>query len=154
MIIRQYQDDDYWPLENLTRSFLMNDPYSPPLIVRYMQTLFGSFFYVAYDINANNEEEICGYIMGGIEYENKKKGWILCIFVREEYRNRGIGSLLVETEIQQMRKKGICEVFLTVDSHDPSAIRIYQKNGFKKISQQYEHYRKGKTVDLMKYLIN
>jgi ribosomal protein S18 acetylase RimI-like enzyme len=150
--IRLFHDKDYWLVEDLVRKFMNNDPYSPPNIVRQMQSLFGSLFFVAFD-DDSKDEEILGYIMGGIELDNEKKGWILEIFVKEEHRNQGIGYHLVEALVRQMEKKEIVEIFLTTDTKNFSALQIYKKNGFEIVSCLDEYYRKGKEVYLMKCLV-
>ena len=147
--VRQFRDEDFWQVENLERLFMDNDPHSPPIIVRQMQNLFGPFFLIAQDEESLN---IQGYVMGGIEFENKSIGWVLGIFVKEEFRNQEIGSKLISELINRMKKYHVTEIRLTVDPQNFSALKVYHKNGFHDVDCLVEHYRKGKKVYLMKYL--
>lgn len=147
--IRVFNDNDYWQIETLVRSFMDNDPFSPPIIVRQMQDLFGDFFLIAYDPDISNSE-ILGYIMGGVIFNNSNIGWILEIYVKEGFRNKGIGNDLVHTMIKKLRSAGVKEIRLTVDPKNTSALKTYLRNGFVIEAVINEHYRKGKKVYLMK----
>lgn len=149
--IRVFKDEDFWQVENLVRQFMNNDPFSPPIIVRQMQALFGQFFLVASD-SSSPREEILGYVMGGIEYSNKNLGWVLEIFVKESSRNRNIGHNLIHELTLKFKEAGVSEIRLTVDPLNAAGLKIYHKNGFRQIDCLTEHYRKGKKVYLMKSL--
>jgi ribosomal protein S18 acetylase RimI-like enzyme len=148
VVIRDFKEEDYWQVENLVREFMNKDPYSPPIIVRQMQDLFGRFFLVAQN-RQNKNHEILGYIMGAIEYDSKT-GWILEIYVKEEFRNNDIGYELLKELIYKLEKASISEIRLTVDPQNISAINVYERNGFQKVDCLNEHYRKEKKVYLMK----
>jgi ribosomal protein S18 acetylase RimI-like enzyme len=147
--IRSFRDEDFWQVENLVRQFMNDDPFSPPVIVRQIQDLFGDFLLVAYDPD-NSNTEILGYVMGGIAFRDKQIGWILEIYVREEFRSRGIGYDLLHALILKLQKAGAKEIMLTVDIKNPSAMDIYKRNGFLIDKCINEHYRKGKKVYLMR----
>jgi [ribosomal protein S18]-alanine N-acetyltransferase len=152
--IRIFKDEDFWQVENLVRKFMSNDPFSPPIIVRQMQDLFGPFFLVAVSKDSSNrKEEIQGYIIGGIKFEQKSVGWVLGIYVKEEYRDLGIGDDLLHTLIPKLKSAGVSEIWLTVDPQNVSAIKIYRKNGFHEEKSKYEHYRRDKTVLFMRNVI-
>jgi ribosomal protein S18 acetylase RimI-like enzyme len=151
--VRAFKERDYWQVENLVRQFMNNDPFSPPIITRQVQDLFSPFFLVAYKTD-DKEQEILGYIMGGVKFRQKNVGWVLEIFVKEGYRNCGIGDKLLRGLIRRMKKRDIGEIRLTVDPLNDSALKIYNKNGFLKVKCINEHYRKDKKVNLMKKMIS
>lgn len=54
------------------------------------------------------------------------------MFVREEYRGKGINGLVTEALLVWARARGLTEVRLRVYEDNPGAIRAYEKVGFKK----------------------
>lgn len=51
--------------------------------------------------------------------------------VREDLRGKGIGSRILEFAINCFREKGIQKIRLHVFKDNPSAIRLYERYGFK-----------------------
>jgi len=89
-----------------------------------------SFWFVAIEDN-----QTIGFI-GARVYDNTD---ILDIAVKNEYRKKGIGSLLLE-EILKI-KCGF--VTLEVRVHNINAIRLYEKHGFKTILKRPNYYSNG-----------
>ncbi|HHY25741.1 MAG TPA: GNAT family N-acetyltransferase [Desulfitobacterium dehalogenans] len=58
------------------------------------------------------------------------QGWVMDIAVLEEYRNHGIGKVLMEEAEAYCREKGIQYLGLAVSSHNVQALRLYQNLGF------------------------
>ncbi len=54
------------------------------------------------------------------------------MFVRDEYRGRGINGLVTEALLNWARARGLTEVRLRVYEDNAGAIRAYDKAGFKK----------------------
>ena len=54
----------------------------------------------------------------------------LIIFVLEPYRNRGLGIELIRMALERARRLGLKSVWLTVESHNFRAIKLYKKAGF------------------------
>jgi GNAT superfamily N-acetyltransferase len=52
------------------------------------------------------------------------------IFVDQNHRNQGIGSALTRWALVQARQMGLKVIWLTVESHNFRAIRLYLKFGF------------------------
>ena len=70
----------------------------------------------------------------------REHGYVGFIYVKEEYRGRGINKLIFEAIFNWFRTKNIIEVKLTVYEENPSAIRAYEKLGFKKNLIEMLHY--------------
>jgi ribosomal protein S18 acetylase RimI-like enzyme len=152
--IRVFKDEDFWQVENLVRKFMNDDPFSPPIIVRQMQDLFSPFFLVAVSKGSSNQhEEIQGYIIGAVKCDQKNVGWVLGIYVKEEYRDNGIGYALLHELLVKLKNEDVSEIWLTVDPNNTSAIKIYRKNGFHEEKSKHEHYRRDKTVYFMRKVI-
>jgi ribosomal protein S18 acetylase RimI-like enzyme len=58
-------------------------------------------------------------------------GFIYDIFVEEKFRGKGIGKLLIEKAEDYCRKKGYSRIALGVSTTNDSAIRLYNRTGFK-----------------------
>lgn len=76
------------------------------------------------------------------------EGEVLKIVVAKEYRKLGIGSALVRDILARMKDKGVETVFLEVRSNNIPAKRLYEKNGFVKISERQKYYSDGADADI------
>lgn len=79
--------------------------------------------------------------------EKNKYGYLTNFAIKEKYRGKGIGSLLLEILETQCKKKGIEKVGLEVNINNHVAIGIYKKRGFKEVE-----YRGGKVIYMVKNL--
>ncbi len=59
-----------------------------------------------------------------------KKDAEFIIFVADNYRHRGLGSGLTRAAIDRARELGVTDVWLTVESFNFRAIKLYRKVGF------------------------
>ncbi len=105
---------------------------------------------------AESDGQIIGYIMCRIERGISsfsrlpvKKGHVVSIAVRPEYRHQGVGSALVNSGIKGMLEYGASEAFLEVRKTNNDAISVYEKLGFtiKRVLRGY--YRDGEDAYLM-----
>ena len=81
-------------------------------------------------IVAYKEDKIVGFLIYDDIYDRYE---IEYIGVLEEYRNKGIGSKLME----YLDNKNIS---LEVDVNNENAIKLYEKYGFKKVSIRKNYY--------------
>lgn len=73
-------------------------------------------------------------------HREKKTSFIDDLIVDEEYRNNGIGKLLLQDAISYAKKQG-CEVTeLTCYLENENAHRFYERNGFEKHSIKFKQY--------------
>lgn len=89
-------------------------------------------------IVAYKEEEIIGFLIYDDIYDRYE---IEYIGVLEKFRNKGIGSKLME----YLDNKNIS---LEVDVNNEYAIKLYEKHGFKKVSIRKNYYN-GNDAYLM-----
>lgn len=66
---------------------------------------------------------------------------VLNLCVAEPYRCRGIGSSLLEHQLEFAKALGINDVFLEVRPSNPVAIRLYQSRGFAQIGVRRGYYQ-------------
>jgi GNAT superfamily N-acetyltransferase len=64
--------------------------------------------------------------------KHKYQGYLGFMYVREEHRGQGINQLIVDGLMDWCRSMNINEIRLDVYDTNPSAIRAYEKAGFKK----------------------
>ncbi|MEB3757544.1 MAG: ribosomal protein S18-alanine N-acetyltransferase [Desulfurococcales archaeon] len=128
---------------------------------------YPTFFY--YDVYRNwgdvflvalCDGRIVGYIMNRIEtkidrsnillWKTVKVGHVISIAVLPEYRNRGLGSRLLEKAIDLMKQNyGIKKVYLEVRISNEVAINLYKKFGFTIKERIPRYYRDGEDAYLM-----
>ncbi|MDE6656864.1 MAG: GNAT family N-acetyltransferase [Anaeroplasmataceae bacterium] len=94
--------------------------------------------HIAYDILRDSIEKGCIYIL---EIEDKIIGWLRynlfwdntpflnMLYIFEEYRNQGLGSLLLEHWENQMQLQGYQSVMTSTLVHE-DAIHFYLKYGY------------------------
>jgi len=80
---------------------------------------------------------IAGYI---VARETAGELHINNVAVRPEFRRRGIGAALLESVIQEARRRKANTAFLEVRSGNYTAQALYQKCGFRAIAQRANYY--------------
>ncbi len=55
------------------------------------------------------------------------------IFIDNQYRNKGVGNILINTTLKYSNHLDIQNINLSVRDNNENAIKLYKKNGFKKI---------------------
>jgi RimJ/RimL family protein N-acetyltransferase len=74
------------------------------------------------------DSKIVGH--SALVYDLDKMDGEYIIFVVAPFRNRGLGSELTAMTVEKARKMGLCTLWLTVESYNFRAIRVYRKVGF------------------------
>ncbi len=95
------------------------------------------------------DEEIVGYI--GVEY-CLDEGNICNVAVRETHRRRGVATLLLSALEKDAIERGVKRLFLEVNEKNTSAIALYEKLGFNKISVRNNYYGKDRALIFSKDL--
>lgn len=70
----------------------------------------------------------------GPAYLNGKTGTLLNVYVRPEYRDRGLGAHLVNMALEDARARGLCHVELEATAQGK---RLYEHLGFQKAESHY-----------------
>ncbi|MBN2568468.1 MAG: GNAT family N-acetyltransferase [Deltaproteobacteria bacterium] len=71
---------------------------------------------------------VIGHASVNPDYERKDCEFV--IFVHQDCRSKGVGNELTKLMIKRAKRIGIDSVWLTVDTRNYKAIRLYQKHGF------------------------
>lgn len=78
------------------------------------------------------EGKVIGYVTARIEdFEGKRMGHIYSIAVKPEYRRRGVGSKLLKTLEENLRRKGVRVCYLETRVSNIAAINLYFKHGYR-----------------------
>lgn len=85
-------------------------------------------------------KEIIGTVMGGYD---GRRGMVYHLAVAAEYREQGIGSLLMEELEKRLLSKGCIRCYLMVTHDNPQAVPFYEKRGW----QQMPVFIMGKDLD-------
>jgi mycothiol synthase len=101
-----------------------------------------SLFVVAWD-----GDEIAGGVVNNInetenEAFNRRRGWLQSVFVRRQWRRRGLGRAVVLRSLQVLRDRDMTSAGLGVDADNPTgALGLYTGTGFE-IDFRSTAYRK------------
>ena len=71
---------------------------------------------------------------------------IMNIVVKKDFRNQGIGSLLLKELINLSKLLNVKNLFLEVNEKNTPAILLYNKFGFKKISTRKNYYKDNNAI--------
>ncbi len=75
-----------------------------------------------------------------------KRGWIQDVFVDDNHRSKGVGTLLVKKLLEMAKKEGIHHIDLTSNPTRVAANRLYESLGFeKRDTNDYRIYLGGNT---------
>ncbi|MHA1780122.1 MAG: ribosomal protein S18-alanine N-acetyltransferase [Candidatus Thorarchaeota archaeon] len=147
--IRHFDQDDLKAVMSINQTCLPEN-YPDSFFMGLYQHAPRTFLVAEIDGN------IVGYIMCRIERGVSsfgrlpvKKGHVVSIAVRPEYRHQGIGTALVTRGLEGMIEYGASEAFLEVRKTNTNAISVYERLGFtvKRVLRGY--YRDGEDAYLM-----
>ena len=65
--------------------------------------------------------------------------WIARVAVGPNYRNRGIGNMLMEAMLKYCRKVNRTTVILYVQQDNPAALHLYEKHGFQISAESFQY---------------
>lgn len=111
-------------LKRLKEPLIRKWPHIEKDIVWYNEIITQKLSLGAYD----NDKLIGVLIVEKREWNNSL--WVANIVISEEYRGRGIGSLLMDNLFRLARDKGFRIIGLETQSTNLPAISFYRKNGF------------------------
>ncbi len=84
--------------------------------------------------------------------QSYEQGDVLTVGVDPAYRRRGIGSELLIALIDTFREQGGTNLFLEVRASNLSAIKLYEKHGFRQTGVRRNYYQQP-TEDGLVYML-
>ncbi len=140
-MIRKIEENDLEVVFRIEKELFLEDAWNKNMFLDEMNQNPFSNIYI-YETNG----EIVGYFDLLISYENAE---IANIGVSTKYQNRGIACEMMEFILQLVQLNN-CENFtLEVRKSNESAIHVYEKYGFKKVSTRKNYYADGEDAYLM-----
>jgi len=124
-------------VENLGQEAAINQ-WVLPVIIRY-----GRLF-IAVD-NGDSLIGVCEIIRS---YLVPSTAFIHSFYIDGKFRNKGIGKILLEKVLDELKSDSFKEVQLTVDPDNGAAPRLYRSFGFKKKDTRNDEYGRGIKRDL------
>ena len=89
--------------------------------------------FALYWVVQSEDNEIVGNVSVVKEWSNWSAGyfwWIQSMFIKPEYRGRGLLEMLIQTVRESARQSNALEVRLYVHKDNARAIKAYKKTGF------------------------
>jgi len=72
---------------------------------------------------------------------NGSEAELLKIAVDQSFKRRGLGSMLLNYMLGELRRRGVAEIFLEVRSLNHTARSFYLSHGFTDVSRRINYYR-------------
>lgn len=80
---------------------------------------------------AFEETELIAFIWAYVhQFREENRMYVSEIRVKEEYRNRGIGSQMLGLVEDKAKKMGLCAVYLHAEANNPEAVGFYKAAGY------------------------
>ena len=116
--------------------------------ISYLLTDYNTVALVA---NVNND--VTGFIITQLELDSDRLyGHIITINVAAAYRRKGIGTRMLSEIETILKQKGIAEIQLEVREDNSAALKLYQKNGYRRIGKLENYYGRKHGLHLKKTL--
>lgn len=125
-------------IENLGSDAAINE-WQIPVIIRYGKFIVAQF----------NSGEIIGACEIIREWKKSKVAFIHSFYIKEKYRNQGIGRGLLAYTKKMLKEENFKSVELTVDLENNAAVNLYKSFGFKLKEFRPDEYGKGVSRYLM-----
>ena len=101
-------------------------PYLPDYVYQ------NSFNYEEENAHSKTTKDFSSYLVNGLKALAEKYLHTVndTLYVKKEYRNQGIGGILIDYILEEIKKLGYQEATIGVDKDNTPALHLYQKKGF------------------------
>lgn len=104
---------------------------------------------------ASEQQRAVGLIQYMRDWGNPYKAYLIGVSIAKEMRGQGLGTILLRTSLQALKKENITEVELTVDPKNHAAIKVYEeKLGFVTKCSRINEYGAGENRLVMSLLLD
>jgi len=139
--VRKFEPNDMFSVIKLA-SETLTEKYNPT-IFNYFYETFREYFLVA-----ESAHKIISFIIGAEINSSKIK--ILMLSVSKKYRRKKVGNTILKELEKIILKKGINDIELEVRTKNNTAIKFYQKNGYKIKNKMGNYYQNGENAYIMR----
>ena len=111
---------------------MLQSIYQKENVVGYESDYLNRFFTDSEDrvIVAEFANTVIGYVSVELKREEMPFAYLDDFCVRKEYRNRGIGTKLLQLSEAYANENGISDILLHVETANTSAQKLYEKNRY------------------------
>jgi len=135
--IRKATQEDFLKVHQFTSGCPPMENY-PEHVYKIILRYFGDYCFIA-----ENEGQIIGFAMGIVPQSLPGTFFLWEVGVAPSYQRRGIGGILVREVENEVRKKGLTRIELTIDPVNIPSQKLFEKMGYKNISEKV-----GKTIEV------
>lgn len=91
-------------------------------------------------VDEDNENEVVGMIIAELRIDpfGSSEGYIKQVFLKEQYRRKGIGELLLKKAIEHLKKIKVEKIKVNIKEKAQQAANLYSKMNFKKVYEVLE----------------
>jgi ribosomal protein S18 acetylase RimI-like enzyme len=108
--------------------------------LRYLQACPNAVFLVA-----ERDDRIVGEGIALIRHHKRRlTGRLYSLAVHPEHRGQGIGNRILQMMLAELVARGAKRVFLEVEQVNQSALKLYERHGFRTIGQLPNYYGEGR----------
>ena len=149
--LRAYRNSDLDALYHLDQICFPPDvAYSRAEIARYLRRR-DSKAWVA-EAPAESGKEIAGFVV--VSCDRRRQGHIITLDVAPAWRRRAVGSMLMDTAEDWVRRQGGEAVFLETAEDNLTAQAFYLQRGYTRLRRIEDYYGQGEAAWLMgKFLV-
>ncbi|MDI6708207.1 MAG: GNAT family N-acetyltransferase [Candidatus Thermoplasmatota archaeon] len=144
MLIRKFKRGDIFTVMRLVNEIFQED-YDPQILFGFYNEWQDGF------IVAEENNEILGLVVGSLPEPTRAR--ILILAVEEPYRNKGIGSQLLQVFLNECIIRGVKLVTLEVRVSNLGAIEFYKKRKFFIVQIIPHYYKDGEDGYVMQKLL-
>lgn len=106
---------------------------------RQLHDLNPALVWVAEDLRTG---KVVGHLCAAIG-QGGQVGWILNTAVLAHYRRQGIGRMLMERGVAELRAAKVRRMLVTSEPGNVAAIRLYERLGFRAVRTEADYYGDG-----------
>ena len=142
MLIRKANIDDIDEIHSMETLFVK--PYTREQVRYEIEENPTSNILLA--VKEDNPKSVYGFIDFWITFDSAT---ICQIAVKKEYQNKGIASMLLNESYVILKANDVLFYTLEVREHNTSAINLYLKHGFTKVTIKEQYYANGENAIYM-----
>ena len=141
--VRAYRSSDLDALFQLDQlCFAPGVAYSRAEIAGYLRRLDSKAWVV--ESAAPPGREIAGFVIASCD--RRRQGHIITLDVAPAWRRRAVGSMLMETAENWVRRKGGTAIFLETAEDNLTAQAFYLQRGFRRLHRIEDYYGNGEAA--------
>jgi ribosomal-protein-alanine N-acetyltransferase len=141
LTIRRVQPNDIFPIIALAYDTLP-ERYNPAIFNQLYENSAESFLVAVHD------RTHIGFLIGVKTTQTKAR--ILMLALKETYRNKGIGSALLQRFLSDMQHHGVTSIELELRISNQVALNFYKKHGFELVNIVPHFYQNHEHAYIMK----